>query len=649
MKHGHGRTLTTTLAFFAMLFSLALFAYAESGETEHETFRGRIFSEDDIDVSGIEIKVYSSVLTDDDGNGMYLYDEIFVWSVYTDINGYFEFEKPSEICTYDVVMETIPSGYGLNSSFNSLEAGETYDEKELKPVAEVRTEFDQGFITVTLFDADGKVLNAIYEDIPNIGYIKGSIISRDYSVKEYESIKSFDTYVYSGVIKVGDKEFPYSHERDFSDYTVLEKANFLCSVGEITESEKYKCYVEFLNDPNPPHTEMCGTWIESYIEEYKSRTGGYAEIDSANSATPPYDTVYPIVIGNEIVNVCYTASSFSGSDETYLTNFFATVEDIYTYFCIENGFKKPYGPKNSGDANFSTFKIFITDRVGENASGTTKQYSEGASCIWIGETRAKSSLVKQTLSHEFFHAVTLAYKPDGASLWFMESIATMASMVYQYDRSNNIFSSDAMFGYYKSVIQKYTSNYRTSLQQIDPYGVMLYPLCVHQKYGGWSAIEETILNRSAGYSDLGSFGIGGNSAHGYDEKFIGMSVCNVYPEDNYDIVSNSYNMNERWPKISPSSGVVSSNISSTVNPMANMYYQYSAYSNVGTLTFISNADDQVVLTGITKDNASGVQFNNRNKKLIITNFGSENIKKCTVAVTNVGAATASFSIKSSLE
>ena len=49
MKHGHGRTLTITLAFFAMLFSLALFAYAESGETERETFRGRIFSNDDIE------------------------------------------------------------------------------------------------------------------------------------------------------------------------------------------------------------------------------------------------------------------------------------------------------------------------------------------------------------------------------------------------------------------------------------------------------------------------------------------------------------------------------------------------------------------------------------------------------------------------
>ncbi len=642
MKHNFRRALTATLAFFAMLLAFALFAHAESGETERETFRGRIFSNDDIDVSGIEIEVYSSVLTDDDGNGMYLYDEIFVWSVYTDINGYFEFEKPSEICTYDVVMETIPSGYGLNSSFNSLEAGETSDEKELKPVAEVRTEFDQGFITVTLFDADGKVLNAIYEDIPNIGYIKGSVISRDYSVKEYESIKSFDTYVYSGVIKVGDKEFPYSHERDFSDYTVLEKANFLCSVGEITESEKYKCYVEFLNDQNPPHTEMCGTWIESYIEEYKSRTGGYAEIDSVNSATPPYDTVYPIVIGNEIVNVCYTASSFSGSDETYLTNFFAAVEDIYTYFCVENGFKEPYGPKNSGDANFSTFKIFITDRVGENASGTTKQYSEGASCIWIGETRAKSSLVKQTLSHEFFHAVTLAYKPDGASLWFMESIATMASMVYQYDRNNNIFSSDAMFGYYKSVIQKYTSNYRTSLQQIDPYGVMLYPLCVHQKYGGWSAIEEIILNRSAGYSDLGSFGIGGNSAHGYDEKFIRMSVCNIYPDIDYGITT-------LWPKLIPNTASVPSEYTGSVKSMANEYYRYSASSNMGTLKIIASSGENVEFTLVTQGGYFYKKSGRQNATLRMNDFGTSNKFDCTLAVTNVGAATASFSIKSSLE
>ena len=643
MKHNFRRTLVTALAFFAMLFSLALFAYAESGETERETFRGRIFSKDDIDVSGIEIKVYSSVLTDDDGNGIQVFENFYEKSVYADKNGNFEFEKPSEYCMYSVVAETLPIGYGIFPSSRFLDPGQCYFEAEISMVAEVRTELHGSSISPSFFDSNGRnIYDVKYTDVPNIGYIKGSIISRDYSVKEYESIKSFDTYVYSGVIKVGDKEFPYSHERDFSDYTVLEKANFLCSVGEITESEKYKCYVDFLNDPNPPHTEMCGTWIESYIEEYKSRTGGYAEIDSANSATPPYDTVYPIVIGNEIVNVCYTASSFSGSDETYLTNFFAAVEDIYTYFCIENGFKKPYGPKNSGDANFSTFKIFITDRVGENASGTTKQYSEGASCIWIGETRAKSSLVKQTLSHEFFHAVTLAYKPDGASLWFMESIATMASMVYQYDRNNNIFSSDAMFGYYKSVIQKYTSNYRTSLQQIDPYGVMLYPLCVYQKYGGWSAIEEIILNRSAGYSDLGSFGIGGNSAHGYDEKFIRMSVCNIYPDIDYGITT-------LWPKLIPNTASVPSENTGSVKSMANEYYRYSASSNMGTLKIIASSGENVEFTLVTQGGYFYKKSGRQNATLRMSDFGTSNKFDCTLAVTNVGAASASFCVESLIE
>ena len=643
MKHNFRRTLTTALAFFAMLLSFALFAHAESGETERETFRGRIFSKDDIDVSGIEIKVYSSVLTDDDGNGIQVFENFYEKSVYSDKNGNFEFEKPSEYCMYSVVAEMLPIGYGIFPSSRFLDPGQCYFETEVSMVAEVRTELHGSSISPSFFDSNGRnIYDVKYTDVPNRGYIKGSVISRDYSVKEYESIKSFDTYVYSGVIKIGDKEFPYSHGRDFSDYTVLEKANFLCSVGEITESEKYKCYVEFLNDPNPPHTEMCGTWIESYIEEYKSRTGGYAEIDSANSATPPYDTVYPIVIGNEIVNVCYTASSFSGSDETYLTNFFAAVEDIYTYFCIENGFKKPYGPKNSGDANFSTFKIFITDRVGENASGATKKYSEGASCVWIGETRAKSSLLKQTLSHEFFHAVTLAYKPDGASLWFMESIATMASMVYQYDRNNDIFSSNAMFGYYKSVIQKYTSNYRTSLQQIDPYGVMLYPLCVHQKYGGWSAIEEIILNRSAGYSDLGSFGIGGNSAHGYDEKFIGMSVCNIYPDIDYGITT-------LWPKLIPNTASVPSENTGSVKSMANEYYRYSASSNMGTLKIIASSGENVEFTLVTQGGYLHRISGRQNATLRISDFGTSNNFDCTLAVTNVGAASASFCVESLIE
>ena len=642
MKHKFRRTLTTALAFFAMLLSFALFAYAESGETERETFRGRIFSNDDIDVSGIEIEVYSSVLTDDDGNGIQVFENFYEKSVYADKNGNFEFEKPSEYCMYSVVAETLPIGYGIFPSSRFLDPGQCYFETEISMVAEVRTELHGSSISPSFFDSNGRnIYDVKYTDVPNRGYIKGSVISRDYSVKEYESIKSFDTYVYSGIIKVGDKEFPYSHDRDFSDYTVIEKAEFLYSVGEITESERYKCYEELLNDPYAEYGP-CGTWIVNDIAEYKSRTGGYAEINSANSTTPPYDTVYPIVIENEIVNVCYTASSFLGSDETYLTDFFAAVEDIYTYYCIENGFKEPYGPKNSGDANFSTLKVYITDQVIASENGRTYILPEGSSCIWIKESHAKTSLVSQTLAHEFMHAINYAHLSYGSSGWFNESIPTMASMIYQYDRNNYVFNDIQKFNDYGAFTKNFIDNYRTSLQNNHAYGAMLYPLCVYLKYGKWSAIEEIILNRSAGYSDLGSFGIGGNSSHGYDEKFIRMSVCNIYPDIDYGITT-------LWPKLIPNTASVPSENTGSVKSMANEYYRYSASSNMGTLKIIASSGENVEFTLVTQGGYFYKKSGRQNATLRMSNFGTSNKFDCTLAVTNVGAATASFSIKSSLE
>ena len=629
MKHKFRRTLTATLAFFAMLLSLALFAYAESGETERETFRGRIFSNDDIDVSGIEVVIERLILSyEDKESGIMEFDNIHYTTLTTDKNGYFEFEKPTKYCTYNINSDCIDSGYGLVRDAHVIDPGETYGEIEIRPVADIEIKNNRsGDVFAYPKDKDGNSLIAKYDVFPNLSYLKTKKSSGNMSSTEtewqYSDLKNIKAYNYSGTVKCGNITRSYSFDVDI-DPSTEERIKFLYRIGEISERRKIEFIEEFLNDKN--EIKYCGTGYLDDIRNFYERAGEYEYIykkgyDIDNYIPPACDDYVSLLMGSQNVVIYFTKSSFSGDDVIYLNKFKNDLIDVYNYFCVENNFPCPHG------AGGEALKIYITSGINDNGR-THPASSGGGSLIEIKESRAKSTLSGQTIAHEFMHAIQNTYMYSGEANWFKESTATMSAMVYIYEKDRYVFNDSRNFNDFRYYMNEYIQNYNKTLPENHPYGAMLYPLTIYQDCGGWDAIKEIYENKKAGFNDILSFGM--NVGETYRQRFIRMSVYNSVPSKFYNIASGVY----YWPEISPKNASLTSVTSDTVNNMANQYYKFSANSDMGTLKIIATSNsEQVTFTNVRKNSYDDREYGIKTKTFIVNNFGSA-IRNYTITITN---------------
>ena len=629
MKHKFRRTLVTALAFFAMLLSFVLFTYAESGETERETFRGRIFSKDDIDVSGIEVVIERLILSyEDKESGIMEFDNIHYTTLTTDKNGYFEFEKPTKYCTYKINSDCIDSGYGLVRDTHVIDPGETYGEIEIRPVADIEIKNNRsGGVFAYPKDKDGNSLIAKYDVFPNWSYLKTKKSSGNMSSTEtewqYSDLKNIKAYNYSGTVKCGNITRSYSFDVDI-DPSTEERINFLYRIGEISERRKIEFIEEFLNDKN--EIKYCGTGYLDNIRDFYERAGEYEHIykkgyNIDNYIPPACDDYVSLLMGSQNVVIYFTKSSFSGDDIIYLNKFKKDILDIYNYFCVENNFPCPYG------AGGEALKIYITNGIDE-LGRTYPASSGGGSLIEIRESQVKSDIPPQTIAHEFMHAIQNTYMYSGAANWFKESMARMASMVYLFERNSTVFADSSAFYDFKQLITNYIRNYDKSLADSNPDSTLLYPLTIYQDCGGWDAIKEIYENKKAGFNDILSFGM--NVGETYRQRFIRMSVYNSRPSRFYNIARSVYG----WPEISPKNASLTSVTSDTVNNMANQYYKFSANSDMGTLKITATSNSEhITFTNTPKNSYDDREYGIKTKTFIVNNFGSA-IRNYTITITN---------------
>ena len=629
MKHKFRRTLTAALAFFAMLLSFTLFTYAESGETERETFRGRIFSNDDIDVSGIEVVIERLILSyEDKESGIMEFDNIHYTTLTTDKNGYFEFEKPTQYCTYNINSDCIDSGYGLVRDTHVIDPGETYGEIEIRPVADIEIKNNgSGGVFAYPKDKDGNSLIAKYDVFPNLSYLKTKKSSGNMSSTEtewqYSDLKNIKAYNYSGTVKCGNITRSYSFDIDI-DPSTEERINFLYSIGEISERRKIEFIEEFLNDKN--EIKYCGTGYLNDIRNFYERAGEYEHIykkgyDIDNYIPPACDDSVSLLMGSQNVVIYFMKSSFSGDDVIYLNKLKNDIIDVYNYFCIENNFPCPYGVDDD------VLKIYITSKLDDNGR-TYYNSGRGGSLITLKESRVKSTLSGETIAHEFMHAIQNTYMYSGAAKWFNESTATMAAMVYLYEKDRYVFNDSQNFNDFGYYMNEYIRNYNKTLSENHPYGAMLYPLTIYQDCGGWDAIKEIYENKKAGFNDILSFGM--SVGETYRQRFIRMSVYNSRPSKFYNIASGVY----YWPEISPKNASLTSVTSDTVDNMANQYYKFSANSDMGTLKITATSNSEhVTFTNARKNSYDDREYGIKTKTFIVNNFGSA-IRSYTITITN---------------
>ena len=610
-----------------------------------QVFSGKIVCGDNIDLSDIEVEIYSSAPKyDEDGNFLY-YVETYERSVYADADGDFEFVKPSLYCSYTINVETLPANYGVSKHTQFIIPTRTNDSVTIAAISTAEADYSGGSFYAIFKAADGTEIytdHDIIEDGESSVFVAGENLSATKQIISAENIEDVNRYTLSGTIVTNGKNYRYSKSFDISDYSETEKADLLCSLGKISEEEKYDIYSQ-------------------YGEEFYSQVTPCDELETngeSRAATayqdPDYDRTLSVTLGSNTVEVKYTASSFTNYPGK-LGLFEDTLEDVYNYFCVSNGFLAPVAPTGN-------FCIYITSDCSED--GRTYPANTGpGSTIWIKESLVQNGNAKQALAHEFMHGIMYRYLIRNAGNWFKESFATMASMVYLRKTDAVNFIQEANFHYFKECLEDYVENYYRSLTSpadddlypLFSYGTLVFALCLYNdeydpnltENDRWETIRTLFENYDNTSPEFDSIhGTRDGTTFNFESIFDEMSAAILFPTSGnlgFEIAQ-MQGISSYWPTVSCfAQRIPSEQVKLNINPLANRYFSYSPSTNMGTvyLTASSTGDCLFnVYNNLTSSIIGKLAWDDVRVTLPIENFGATGAnKKIIMSTTNFSIST----------
>ncbi|MCD7831024.1 MAG: hypothetical protein LUI01_01970 [Firmicutes bacterium] len=631
----------------AMLFTYSSSAFAAD---VFGTFSGSITSEDDVDLSGIEIEVYTAVPVYDteDTDEVLYYGETYDFSVYTDADGSFEFDKPTEYCSISVVLDTLPANYGVSQEVQFIAPSRTSVEITMSAIASAEARLESGNISVEFYNSDGDTVLCSYSVTPSSDADTSSGAAG--SVTAYSSLGAIDSmtsYIHSGTIETGTLSFSYSVSEDISDYSVIDKINYLYEQGDITEEEKIIYYCDLASPSCEIEFELeCGNVLYDEITAYADSTDEISDevsaaIAEATNDDPPSYTDYVLAqTGSYHFKIYYDPSE--GMTASVAEKVADEVESICSYFVITNGFNAV----KMMDTSTYYYLIYLVPDDYMSASGRTiytynssTNRTTGSSYICLLYSRVKDDDYAVTLAHEFMHAIMVTYSvfSGNSSKWFRESFASMSGLVY-YDEYTSWYDND---------VSNYLANcYRSIYTSISYmyYGSLVYPLYIYEYLGGWSAIK-SIYNELAAADTV--YDAITNSSYVSSNKiaFREMAKRNYYPKEFYNYASENWcttNINKNRE--------LKTYTDLAILPMACQYQQYSSTTNLGTLTctieVTSDSYSGLYLCAIEETSSGTISFSNINSNFdkttyTVSNFGSS-VQKLTLLFVNVNTSGSSL-------
>ncbi|MBQ8208848.1 MAG: hypothetical protein IJZ89_08975 [Clostridia bacterium] len=179
--------------------------------------------------------------------------------MYTDENGRFSFEKPFGTCFCEINLETLPLGYGISKSNIYVPRERISDEIKLSRITDVDISPEGEEIRVRFLDSADYEVNVQYKIVPY-----------DSEPMELgcEDLKSITSYTYGGEVVTAWNSFEYSFTKDISEYSSIEKLNYLSNKGIIEgKNTYYSLLLDLLSDGEEDNIE-CGTGFYLELFEY---------------------------------------------------------------------------------------------------------------------------------------------------------------------------------------------------------------------------------------------------------------------------------------------------------------------------------------------------------------------------------------------
>ncbi len=483
------------------------------------SFSGMITaSSEAVDLSDIEIKVYSAVFVDEeDENALDYYAETYAFSVYTDENGAFSFTKPTTYCSISVELASLPSGYGISQRTQFIRPQRNEITFSISSIASIDTKLSGDEIEVTLLNEDGAPILAEYTVHENSPTKLGTTSSATQIFQTYKSslasVDAMESYTYTGTVTAPGFTAPYSETVDLSDWATDSKVDFLYAKGILTEEEQMGYYCDILSSDAYSISGECGTSmigkLTEYVDNGKARTNlelttNINRIVRRSDDLSKYDEMYTQSIpGTTYEFLIFYDPNSTTVDETKIAAFGAEMLNVYQYFVGEaaNGGQAHFdAPTSVDDVNYYAVYIVDQDNISGTAGGSTIPVGLTNSVIQIRDTTTLGDF-PQRFSHEYHHAIMRdCGVPFTIPTWEMESFVSMASLVYAGYDSTDWFD-DAIRSY--RGFSEY-SIFSANVHDLFPYGALLYPLYIYEYIDGWSTIKAIYANYAASVATGGT-------------------------------------------------------------------------------------------------------------------------------------------------
>lgn len=471
------------------------FTVHASGEEEPSKFEGSFVVTDtesvDADLSQIEVEVYRSIPKPQVVADYIEYEETYLYSVYSDAEGKFSFEIPSQTFSITVALDSLPSGVGIKQQsklYHSDTVSDTFGLYEIADANMIATTLDAA-PEVTLLAKDGSPLLA------------------DYDVSYSPQLRGDDAVLLSGTVHLqGDIIFDASTTFDLSELSFFEKNEQLYLTGLIDEEDRILELASLLSGPDLNSAQAgsdfyepaeCGTMAADLLAEYKE-SERYASTSNTvkhavdHALAREVDLTVNSNLNSSVENGVATAASVPYKSNAYFTVYYndgvpqATATQALAFLtnirskALANNFKLP-----RLESGKSTLQVYLYSQSSPNrgvtyatdlVDGTAASYIE----IW-GITNWSAEW-GETVAHEYFHAIQNAY--FYYNNWFKESTAVWFAAKY----ANSIERAQSKFN-------NYFTNCHTGLESDgNQYGSGVFPMAIDVAFGGTATIRKIYEN-----------------------------------------------------------------------------------------------------------------------------------------------------------
>ena len=637
--------LTKRIISSALVLSMATLAIPVGAYATSNTIKGQVFFEDGSPAAGVKINILSSTIDevyDDDVVG---FSNNYYTSVYTDSNGTYEFNRPSDYCLVKVDLDSLPTKTGISSESSFLYPGETIEPFTIYKIADIGLNADN---SVEVYNKNGEVISTPI-DI-------GSSLSGD-NITDIVNSDNIDT---TYTINANDFLTELNTTYDFSDYSVIEKADILFEQGLLSHEDVLATYLYAIEN------EECND-MECFNPVYDALADYYNDADSSNLSLknkiittlalpadrditqPSVEQMSDFFKKPKTVRVGKFTLHYETQEKQTDTVSAANLSSIKSILSnISNSYFNTWGfeAKKMEDGE-STYHVYLDDESITANGLTTKAQNGRFIIINYTDSDYKDQNFARTAAHETFHIIQEIYKKRDKSVlsWFKEAGASWAGMEYidSYCSWGNSFANKYLISTDSSLISDDSNHYGAYL--FYKYVSLKYDDVKDNKAVKFSAMKrilEAYTIQDDIYKAFAYCPASGKTS--YKALFAGFQAYNADPS--YYTYSNGKNSYKKAKYQELSSGEIE------IKPSSAHHYSFNATSKSSRIDFTVS----MAKTDCSKMAVSIAKFSSGNKTKLMRYFPSNTesytfsvtgystsagkINSITVAVSNAGHSSA---------